>query len=558
MQVRNIPLSEIVPSELNPRKTFDQEELQELAQSIKENGLVQPITLRKSANKKDGKYEIVCGERRFRACQIIGEKTIQAVVKELDDKQAFTCMIIENLQRKDIDPMEEAAALGKLFNEKTMTISEMAKLLGKSTSFVVGRIQLNQTIPEFVMLMKDGVLVLTHLLDICKLTEEQQKVLYETCFTEDCRARWTYKFPNMPQLHEMIDEHVMNLLSKANFSIDDDTFENAPACAVCPLNTKNNPDTFNDVTRPRCMKRECYIQKSMTSIFRMAKSLGYPVVYAGEYTENEEILQNAEKAGLEVVGVGDRRYVINPVAPDESSFQDKETYEKRLWTYKKVKAVFDSNLSDGTVQAVFEICYSGKLSGEVKYMFSAPTENSKEDSFEIRKKEDDRQRITDLKTKLEECKEKRIADETEKQRAFMETSEYSKLNTELSQIENKVFFALVMKRLPAAFKETLGMGMQQCADFRKATKIVESNLPSIIREFIRTSLSEKGVNYSKDLATMLSSIMNDRFANHAEAIASELDSHYNKMESNIQKKIEDLKRTKAVPVEEQDCTKENT
>ena len=186
MQVRNIPMSEIVPSALNPRKTFDQEELEELAQSIKENGLVQPITLRKLGNKKDSKYEIVCGERRFRASQIIGADSIQAIVKDLNDKQAFACMIIENLQRKNIDPMEEAAALHHLYTEGSMTVSEMAKMLGKSTSFVSGRIQLNNTIEPFVQLMRDGILVLTHLLDICKLPKEQQEILYESCLDFIC------------------------------------------------------------------------------------------------------------------------------------------------------------------------------------------------------------------------------------------------------------------------------------------------------------------------------------------------------------------------------------
>ena len=198
MQVRNIALSEIIPSELNPRKTFNQEELEELAQSIKENGLIQPITLRKIGNKKDSKYEIVCGERRFRACQLIGTKDIQAVVKELNDKQAFACMIIENLQRKDIDPMEEAAALNRLYAEGTITVVEMAKMLGKSTSFVSGRIQLHNTIEPFVKLMRDGVLVLTHLLDICKLPAEQQQTLYDSCFTEEAASVGRTNSPTCP------------------------------------------------------------------------------------------------------------------------------------------------------------------------------------------------------------------------------------------------------------------------------------------------------------------------------------------------------------------------
>lgn len=91
-------------------------------------------------------------------------------------------MIIENLQRKDVDPIEEAAALSKLYNDGTMSVADMAKMLGKSTSFVTGRIQLNNIIDEFVQLMRDGTLYLVHLLDICKLTVEQQKKLYEECF----------------------------------------------------------------------------------------------------------------------------------------------------------------------------------------------------------------------------------------------------------------------------------------------------------------------------------------------------------------------------------------
>ena len=100
--VRNIPLTDITPSSLNPRKTFDQEALMELADNIKENGLIQPITVRKMPKGSDTRYEIVCGERRYRASQIAGMTEIQCIIKELDDKKAFAAMIIENLQRKDV------------------------------------------------------------------------------------------------------------------------------------------------------------------------------------------------------------------------------------------------------------------------------------------------------------------------------------------------------------------------------------------------------------------------------------------------------------------------
>lgn len=556
MQVRDIPMSEIVPSALNPRKTFDQEALEELAQSIKENGLVQPITLRKIGTKKDSKYEIVCGERRFRASQIIGATSIQAIVKDLNDKQAFACMIIENLQRKDIDPMEEAAALHHLYTEGSMSVSEMAKMLGKSTSFVSGRIQLNNTIPQFVQLMRDGILVLTHLLDICKLPAEQQVILYESCFTEASRARWTYKFPNMPQLHEMIDNHVMNHLAGARFSLSDTTYACGTACDTCPLNTANNPENSRDANTPRCMARECFLAKSREAIFREAKEAaknGSLLVFAGVYSDSETILRAADEYGLVVVGLGNRQYVLAPVAPDPAMFKDEETLSVRMANYNKQQAVFDDNIKDGTITPVYEVCYDGILSGETKYVFSIP--DSKDEPFAGDKVAANNQRISDLKMKLREADDHRNEDFVEKQRAFMETSEYSKLNTELSPAETLVFQALVLKRLPAAFKESIGCGESSGADFKAMSKAIAANINAIAREFIRSILSEKSVNFSEELASMLNTVMEERYPHNAEEIAKTLDARYNQSKSNIQSQIdalrEEIRKEQAAQVEVQ-------
>ena len=122
--IQNIPMSEIVPSPRNPRKNFDEEALQELADNIKHQGLLQPITIRPIEWKEEeqstgvgytpNKYEIVCGERRWRAVKLNESETIPCIVRELDDATAYEVMITENLQRKDIDPMEEAFAFAEL------------------------------------------------------------------------------------------------------------------------------------------------------------------------------------------------------------------------------------------------------------------------------------------------------------------------------------------------------------------------------------------------------------------------------------------------------------
>ena len=161
-EVRRIPLKDIVPSSNNPRKTFNADELNELAESIKENGLLQPITVRPIKTEEDGsefaKFEIVCGERRYRATLLTGSEEIDCIVKELDDKQALTAMIFENMQRKDVDPMEEANAIDRLVNEFSVDVTQVAKMLGKSETFVRSRLRLNGTI-EYFQKRNDNMLV---------------------------------------------------------------------------------------------------------------------------------------------------------------------------------------------------------------------------------------------------------------------------------------------------------------------------------------------------------------------------------------------------------------
>lgn len=163
-KIQEINLYEIRPSAMNPRKTFDQEALQELADNIKSQGLLQPITIRPVDEllNKDGTvchYEVVCGERRYRAVKLNGSKTIPCIVRELTDEQAFDAMITENLQRKDVDPTEEAFAFGELA-KRGQTTEEIALRFGKSTRFVLDRIKLNKLIPELMLRVKDGTMAL--------------------------------------------------------------------------------------------------------------------------------------------------------------------------------------------------------------------------------------------------------------------------------------------------------------------------------------------------------------------------------------------------------------
>lgn len=174
MEVKQIPLGDIVPSPMNPRKTFDETALKELADNIKNQGLLQPITVRLQGDK----YEIVCGERRYRACSLNEAENIPCIVKEMTDEEAFDAMITENLQRKDVDPMEEAFAFSQLVAQGKTT-EEIALRFGKSKRFVQERIKLDKLLPELKKKVTDGDMAIGAAMLICKLTEDEQRDFYE-------------------------------------------------------------------------------------------------------------------------------------------------------------------------------------------------------------------------------------------------------------------------------------------------------------------------------------------------------------------------------------------
>lgn len=136
--VEHLPIHLIHTNQYQPRTSFDEEALEELAQSIAEHGVLHPIVVRRS----QVGYELVVGERRLRACRMLGFETIPAVVRELSDKQAAELALIENLQRKDLRLFEEAEGYRRLLDEFGMTQEELATRLGKSQSSIANKLRL--------------------------------------------------------------------------------------------------------------------------------------------------------------------------------------------------------------------------------------------------------------------------------------------------------------------------------------------------------------------------------------------------------------------------------
>jgi len=163
--LREIDLDQLTPGEYQPRRNMHRESLEELAASIKREGVLQPIAVRPLARAGDSvaaRYEIIAGERRWRAAQLAGIDKIPAIVRDVDDEQAAAIALIENLQREDLNPLEEARGFQRLIEEFALTHQETATAVGKSRAAVSNLIRLLELAPEIQQLLADGALTMGH------------------------------------------------------------------------------------------------------------------------------------------------------------------------------------------------------------------------------------------------------------------------------------------------------------------------------------------------------------------------------------------------------------
>ncbi len=158
---KRVPIEFIRPNPRNPRRSFDDENLTELSDSIKEKGVIQPIIVRAIPRTADA-YEIIAGERRWRAAQKAGVHEVPVVIIEADDKQALEIAIIENVQRSDLNAIEEALSYEQLANEYTYSHSDIAKIIGKSRSYIANTMRLLKLPASIHQMLKEGLLSAGH------------------------------------------------------------------------------------------------------------------------------------------------------------------------------------------------------------------------------------------------------------------------------------------------------------------------------------------------------------------------------------------------------------
>ena len=168
----SLPISQVETCSSQPRKRFDDESLQELADSISQHGIIQPLTVRKLSS---GYYQIIAGERRWRAARLAGLQEVPVIVIEADDRKAAELAMIENLQREDLNPMEEAAGFQSLIESYHMTQEEAAQRVGKSRSAVTNALRLLGLPPSVRKLVEEGKLSAGHARALVPLSPSLQE-----------------------------------------------------------------------------------------------------------------------------------------------------------------------------------------------------------------------------------------------------------------------------------------------------------------------------------------------------------------------------------------------
>lgn len=168
--IKEIKIDEIRSNPYQPRKTFDEEKLQELANSIKEHGVIEPIIVKKSIKG----YELIAGERRTKASKLAGKETIPAIIKDYNDEEMMEIALIENIQRENLNPIEEAKAYELILNKTNMTQDQLAKKFGKSRSYITNILGLLSLPDDTKKLVETGKMSMSHARTLSKVEDKEQ------------------------------------------------------------------------------------------------------------------------------------------------------------------------------------------------------------------------------------------------------------------------------------------------------------------------------------------------------------------------------------------------
>ena len=263
-EYRDLPLSSLIESKTNPRRFFEDSALRELAASIRSQGVLSPLLVRPLTERS---FEIVAGARRYRAAQLAEAETVPVRIVNLTDAESLEAQLIENLQRRDVHPLEEAQGFRALLNldEPKYSIEQISAKTGKSASYCAQRIKLTELTAAVTEAFAKDEIGVGHALLLAKLQPAEQEQALSACFREDWNGgQGKAKRILLPvrHLHQWIEQNILLILKDAPFSKTDPNVNPAAgACVNCPKRTGGNAQLFADIAEDACTDPACYQSK---------------------------------------------------------------------------------------------------------------------------------------------------------------------------------------------------------------------------------------------------------------------------------------------------------
>lgn len=362
LNINYLALDQIEPSATNPRKSFDAAALTELAESIKQSGVLQPIIVRKSKQISQNTYEVVAGERRLRAALMVklsdkSRDTIPAIIRDLNDDEVMEIQIVENLQRKDVHPMEEAAGFKNILEFSKMQSSDIAARVGKTTSYITQRLKLNDLIDELQTAFYNDQIRITDALKLAKLSPIDQQEMFDD-HIQGLSENEVADISN----YDFQAYH--NDLAGAKFDINDALLMPAAgACINCPYNSAYNTLLFPDQAQKQiCNNTQCYKLKHTLSFnIKLQEAVDDPATVLvsksyGSDSEEKEIKQKHKvyhRNEFDEIELPEEPRLIDFSGNNEDPKDDEHDFIEAMDDYKKDMAKYNKDIEGiGVVRAL--------------------------------------------------------------------------------------------------------------------------------------------------------------------------------------------------------------
>ena len=553
--IRLLDLNKIVNSTYNPRKNFREDTLLELAESIKQSGVLQPICVRP----RDEGFEIVYGERRYWAAAMAGLKFIPALIRELSDAEAEDAAITENLQREDVRPREEAAAYKRALQSGRHTVESLVGKFGKSEAYIRSRLKLCELIDALAGMLDKEEISVGVATEIAKYPADIQQEVYNDHFAEGCYNSW--KTARIKEIARRLYERYMTKLESYNFDKTE--------CLSCQHNTANQVLFKDECTGgcAGCQNRECMIRKNNEFLVQKAVKLlkDDPRTTLATGGETPAAVQEAlEQEGYHVEELEYSVYHYDkgpqmPDAPQAEEFESEEEFSEAQEEYEAEMAAFaeetqqlEFDISEGRVRKYAVI---GNLDIEIRY----EEIEDEEREVTVNEGQDDEHKVfvtvvppSPLEGLMQQDRRNReICYEhitTDMKRVFLDVKV---ANKPLQKEEQQMFYYAVMQRVMSdsklrqcGFRPKEGSYLTDREQFAAAGRITVKQQAALVRAFLvdyfRSAAPEYGCTDETLLTGMMCRFADMNFTEQSQKVQQEYLQVYERRKARLQEQIDAL------------------